>query len=51
MERVAQIIDADLRSLDARVARLVATECVVLRFTYWYTGRPPVYEARVYRAA
>jgi len=50
MERLAHLIDADAFSLDARL--LVALdraggECVVQRFTYWYTGRPPLYEAVV----
>jgi hypothetical protein len=52
MEKVVQIIDGDLASLEARVVRALAgdsPECVVSRFTYWYTGRPPVYEALVFR--
>jgi len=28
---------------------VLGPECTVLRFTYWYTGRPPVYEAVVRR--
>ena len=49
MERLEHIVDADSSSLDARVVRAVeaAGECVVTRFTYWYTGKPPVYEARL----
>ena len=45
---VVRIVDGDERSLSSRVARVLAAlgpECTVLRFTYWYTGRPPVYEA------
>jgi|1186.fasta_scaffold67444_2 hypothetical protein len=46
MEPLARIIDADATSLDARVRRAMrGRECLVTRFTYWYTGRPPVYEA------
>src|SRR4051812_11791716 len=48
MEPLARIIDADATSLDARVTRAVkGRACLVTRFTYWYTGRPPVYEAIV----
>jgi hypothetical protein len=49
---LVRIVDGDERSLRARVARVVAVlgpECTVLRFTYWYTGRPPVHEAIVRR--
>jgi hypothetical protein len=49
---VVRIIDGDERSLSSRLARVLAAlgpECTVLRFTYWYTGRPPVYEAVVRR--
>ena len=49
---VIRIIDGDERSLGSRLARVLAVlgpECTVLRFTYWYTGRPPVYEAIVRR--
>ncbi len=49
---VIRIIDGDERSLGSRLARVLAVlgpECTVLRFTYWYTGRPPVYEAVVRR--
>jgi hypothetical protein len=52
MEQIARIVDADTVSLDARVARALAQDevgCVVARFTYWYTGRPPVHEAIVLR--
>jgi hypothetical protein len=50
--QVVRIVDGDERSLTARVARVLAAlgpECTVLRFTYWYTGRPPVHEAIVRR--
>jgi hypothetical protein len=51
---VVRIIDGDEHSLGARVARALAVlppGCTVLRFTYWYTGRPPVHEAVVRRPA
>jgi hypothetical protein len=53
MEQIARIVDADTASLDARVARALARDagCHVARFTYWYTGRPPVHEAIVLRPA
>jgi hypothetical protein len=55
MEQIARLIDADTASLDARVAveltQPAAEGCAVLRFTYWYTGRPPVHEALVVRRA
>ena len=47
-----RLIDGDEGSLSSRVARVLAVlgpECTVLRFTYWYTGRPPVHEAIVRR--
>jgi hypothetical protein len=49
---VVRLIDGDEGSLRSRIARVLAAlgpECTVLRFTYWYTGRPPVYEAIVRR--
>jgi hypothetical protein len=52
MEQLHQIIDGDPASLEQRIGRALdsgALECVVARFTYWYTGRPPVYEALVLR--
>ena len=52
MEQIARIVDADAVSLDARVADALARDdagYVVARFTYWYTGRPPVHEAIVLR--
>jgi hypothetical protein len=51
-EQLHQIIDGDAASLEERVVRALEAgplECVVARFTYWYTGRPPVYEALVLR--
>ena len=44
----SRIIDGDPASLDRRVARLlerVGADWRVARFTYWYTGRPPIHEA------
>jgi hypothetical protein len=49
---VVRLIDGDEGSLSLRVARVLAAlgpDCSVLRFTYWYTGRPPVHEAIVRR--
>jgi hypothetical protein len=49
---VVRLIDGDEGSLSARVRRVLAVlppECTVLRFTYWYTARPPVHEAVVRR--
>jgi hypothetical protein len=49
---VVRLVDGDEGSLSSRVARVLAAlgpECTVLRFTYWYTARPPVYEAIVRR--
>jgi hypothetical protein len=49
---MVRLIDGDEGSLTSRLARVLAAagpECTVLRFTYWYTGRPPVYEAVVRR--
>jgi hypothetical protein len=51
MEEVTRILDADADSLNARVRRALpedAERCIVGRFTYWYTGRPPIHEAIVY---
>jgi G:T-mismatch repair DNA endonuclease (very short patch repair protein) len=48
MDDVMRIIDGDPASLEARVARLlerVGADWRVARFTYWYTGRPPIHEA------
>ena len=49
MEQIARLIDADSGSLDARVMAVMTSDCVVTRFTYWYTARPPVHEAIVLR--
>ena len=52
MEPLARLIDGDLRSLELRVNEALALdggECRVARFTYWYTGRPPVHEAILLR--
>jgi hypothetical protein len=49
---VVRLIDGDEGSLSCRLTRVLAAlgpDCTVLRFTYWYTGRPPVYEAIVRR--
>ena len=49
---VVRLVDGDEGSLSSRLARVLSAlgpECTVLRFTYWYTGRPPVYEAIVRR--
>jgi hypothetical protein len=53
MEEVVRLIDGDQQSLDARIARTlerVGSDWRVARFTYWYTGRPPVHEALIVRA-
>jgi hypothetical protein len=51
MEEVTRIVDGDLELLEQRVERALedGAECVVARFTYWYTSRPPVHEAVVMR--
>ena len=51
MEEVARIIDGDLEVLEERIERALedGAECIVARFTYWYTSRPPVHEAVVMR--
>jgi hypothetical protein len=49
---VVRLIDGDEGSLSSRVARVLAAlapGCTVLRFTYWYTGRPPIHEALLVR--
>jgi hypothetical protein len=53
MEEVLRLIDADAASLEMRVTRSLerdGDDCFVMRFTYWYTGRPPMHEAVVVRA-
>jgi hypothetical protein len=50
MPDTVRVVDSDERSLELRVAAAVARlggGCAVLRFTHWYTNRPPVYEAVV----
>jgi hypothetical protein len=51
MEEVTRMVDGDLEMLEERVKRALedGAECVVARFTYWYTSRPPVHEAVVLR--
>ena len=54
MDELDRIIDGDEVSLATRVQRALERDgagCVVTRFTYWYTGRPPVYEAVIARRA
>jgi hypothetical protein len=53
MEELARIIDTDAKSLDARIDETLERfgfDCLVQRFTHWYTGRAPVHEARVLHA-
>jgi hypothetical protein len=47
MDFAIRLVDGDPVSLDLRVLRALAREgdLGVSRFTYWYTGRPPVHEA------
>jgi hypothetical protein len=48
MDHEIRLVDEDLASLQRRVDRVLAQEPAartVLRFTYWYTARPPVHEA------
>jgi len=50
MTEFDRLHDLYVTSLDARIAeRLerVGTDCVVQRFTLWYTGRAPVHVARL----
>ena len=52
VEDVVRLIDGDPDSLEARVARAlerVGSDWRVARFTYWYTGRPPIHEALIVR--
>jgi hypothetical protein len=52
MEDVVRLIDGDAVSLEARIARAlerVGSDWRVARFTYRYTGRPPVHEALLVR--
>ncbi len=50
MTEVVRLIDCDEISLEERLARALEALSpghAVARFTYWYTGRPPVHEAVV----
>jgi hypothetical protein len=52
MDDVVRLIDGDPASLEVRVARLLermGADWRVARFTYWYTGRPPIHEALLVR--
>jgi hypothetical protein len=52
MEDVVRLIDGDAESLETRIARAlerVGADWRVARFTYWYTGRPPIHEALLVR--
>jgi hypothetical protein len=53
MEQVIRLIDADPASLERRLRDALGHDPVavrVARFTYWYTGRPPVHEAVLVRS-
>jgi hypothetical protein len=52
MQDVVRIIDGNPASLEARITRMlehVGSDWRVARFTYWYTGRPPIHEALLVR--
>jgi hypothetical protein len=52
VDDVVRLIDGDPVSLEARVARILeraGADWRVARFTYWYTGRPPIHEALLVR--
>jgi hypothetical protein len=52
MDEVLRLIDGNPDSLEQRVARAlerVGGDWRVARFTYWYTGRPPIHEALIVR--
>jgi hypothetical protein len=52
MDEVLRLIDGNPDSLEQRVARAlerVGGDWWVARFTYWYTGRPPIHEALIVR--
>lgn len=54
MTEFDRLHDMDVTSLDARIAErleCVGKDCVVQRFTLWYTGRSPVHVARLLIAA
>ena len=47
---MTELHDTDVRTLDARIEEAVQSasgECIVQRFTLWFTGREPVHGARV----
>ena len=50
MTEFERLHDMDVASLDARIAErleCVGIDCVVQRFTLWYTSRAPVFGARL----
>jgi hypothetical protein len=54
MTEFDRLHDMDVTSLDARIAErleCVGRDCVVQRFTLWYTSRAPVFGARLLYAA
>ena len=50
MSAPIRIVDGEQDSLERRIAVLLAEHrgLVVSRFTHWYTGRPPLYEATLH---
>ena len=54
MTEFDRLHDMDVTSLDERIAERIerlGSDCVVQRFTLWYTGRSPVHVARLLVAA
>ena len=54
MTEFDRLHDMDVTSLDERIAERIerlGSDCVVQRFTLWYTGRSPVHVARLLQAA
>ena len=54
MTELERLHDMDVTSLDARIAerlQCVGMDCVVQRFTLWYTSRAPIFGARLLYAA
>ena len=54
MTEFERLHDMDVASLDERIAERIerlGSDCVVQRFTLWYTGRSPVHVARLLVAA
>ena len=54
MTELERLHDPDVTSLDARIAERLACvgkDCVIQRFTLWYTSRAPVFGARLLYAA